>query len=427
MNIAVKGIGPVGAFGHGIDEFQKLLTGEKQVSPETVSVNTGRDQVDLPLFSASTAGLEAFFSKRSLRRLDHFSAMALLGACLSLEDAGLEAKDMENAGLIVATGYGASRTTFAFLDSFLDNGDSASQPTRFSHSVHNAAAAHISMKLGIKGPSLTISQFDLSFISAMITARQWLMEKRVDTVLVGCVDEYSDVTGYAMASFMGNCSKGQFSQLKNSPQNIQPHGSNCAAGEGACFFILQGESAGCTSPYGFIKDVDIRQLGNSGDLYGSAGLIDTEDDLAAMYNLPAAQESQSKSQKLEKQLPMVIMGSKGYGACKQTRGMYNVQKTQKNLMLDINKGAEQLPLTCVDGKCPPFSFTHLYGNFPAGSGFDLTVAALSLKQGRVYPMDTRDCKKCKKTHTSLKKIYCLKPCENLLHGLMIIARETLKT
>ena len=100
------------------------------------------------------------------------------------------AESRERLGVIIASGYGALKTTFAFLDSYLDFGYACSSPTHFSNSVHNAAAAHVSMQLQATAPSLTVSQFEMSTASALLTAAQWLAERRVERVLLGAVDEH---------------------------------------------------------------------------------------------------------------------------------------------------------------------------------------------------------------------------------------------
>ena len=67
---------------------------------------------EMPVYLCDTSPLEAFLNKRALRRVDHFSRLALLGSFLALEDADMLQADHENFAIIIATGYGASNTTF---------------------------------------------------------------------------------------------------------------------------------------------------------------------------------------------------------------------------------------------------------------------------------------------------------------------------
>ena len=247
--LAIRGIGPVGAFGAGLNELRAALKGEKQVVPELVKIKTDRGFHNLPVFRASTRALKTIIKSRELRRLDHFSRMALLGACLACEDAG-QTLIGERTGLIVASAYGASATTFSFLDSVIKDGDALASPTLFSNSVHNAAAAHIAKHLKITGPNLSLSQGHLSVPMALLTAAQWLAEGRVDTVLCGAVDEYCDVLGYCWQSFLN---QKETSSDKNQGSYLKPRGP----GEGSLFFWLS-RADGTSAPYGYLEKLELK-------------------------------------------------------------------------------------------------------------------------------------------------------------------------
>lgn len=229
MPIMVKGIGVVGGFGCGVAALKAALA--SGISPVTeMIVPSAAGPRTLPAFRAETERLEEFVAKRTLRRIDHYSKLGLLGAHLALEDAGLLGTDLSRLGVVVASGYGATATTFAFLDSIIADGDICASPTHFANSVHNAAAANISILLGAKGPSLTVSQFDLSVPSALTSASQWLAEGRVDTVLFGAVDELSDLIGYLQYRRRGPQPHGNLAPLATGESSI--------VGEGAAFVVL---------------------------------------------------------------------------------------------------------------------------------------------------------------------------------------------
>ena len=168
-----------------------------------------------------TSRLCDYLPKRSLRRIDHFSRMALLAAGKAIKDTDPLLFSKESTGVIIATGFGALETTFSFLDSYIEKGDKLASPTHFSNSVHNAAAAHVSICYGITGPNLTISQFDMSFFSALITAVAWLGTEKVDAVLLGTSDAFCDVLGYCID---------KFSSIKGN--------QGYSFGEGSAFFLL---------------------------------------------------------------------------------------------------------------------------------------------------------------------------------------------
>ena len=234
MKMAIQGLGVSGGCGCGVEAFRAAL--QMGSVPEN--------------YRADVSGLTEFIPKRALRRIDHFSKMTLLGAYLALKDADLLETDRSRTGVVIASGYGALKTTFNFLDSYLDFGYSCSSPTHFSNSVHNAAAAHVSIQLQTTAPNLTVTQFEMSVPSALLSAQQWLAEGRVDRVLFGAVDEVCDVLSYCREQFFGAGEDGPLQPFTFATQSA-------VAGEGAVFFVLsRGDE---TAPYGYINSV---RMGN---------------------------------------------------------------------------------------------------------------------------------------------------------------------
>jgi len=309
MRMAIQGIGVTGGFGCGVEALRTAL--------QTGMIATS--EVDgFPTYQAPIDGLTEFVPKRALRRIDHFSKMTLLGANLALQDADLSADDRSRMGVVIATGYGTLQTTFKFLDSYLEYGYACSSPTHFSNSVHNAAAAHVSMQMQATAPSLTVSQFEMSVPSALLSAQQWLAEGRVDQVLFGAVDETCEVLRYCREQFFAASEQGPLKPFTFAEQSA-------IAGEGAVFFVLT--RADEEAAYGCIDNI---MLGNHH---------------ACTVNLPADD--------------LLIIGADGHKECGRLYGQ-------------LLKGREVA------------AYAPLYGSFPAAAGFDLAVAALSLRDRSLY-------------------------------------------
>ncbi len=347
MRLAIHGVGVLGGFGCGINDLKSALA-EGKCNPDTVTINAGRQLINMPVFSADTGMLSSFFNNRALRRVDHFSRMALLGACLALEDADMFDAAHKTMGVIVATGYGAMQSTFALKDSINSFGDSGSSPTKFSNSVHNAPAAHLSVFLKATAANLTVSQFDMSVSSAILTACGWLEEKRVDSVLLGGVDEYCDVLGYCRHRLF------QASLSKNH-ENVQPvilpfefEKQTAIAGEGAAFFILK-RASDTPAPYGYITDIKVSACGDHTSCLAEKDFL--------------------------------ILGADGHKKCGK---LYPAH---------------------ISGTNNTASYTPLYGSLPVGQGFDIAVSAVSIREKLFfaspgYLSDNRN--------NNLQKIYCLK-------------------
>jgi len=233
--IVIEGIGVVGGFGCGISDLSRALTGSA-CSPGTLALSTGSGTVTIPAFRADLSRIEEFIPLRTLRRIDRFSRLALLGSHLALADADLPEAERPRLGVIVASGYGATGITYAFLKSFIHDGDLCASPTYFANSVHNAAAAHISIQLGAMGPSLTVSDFHRSVPSALATARLWLAEGRVQRVLFGAVDELSELIGYIRYRTRDASAAAPMTPLRTAMETSIP-------AEGAAFLLLARENA----------------------------------------------------------------------------------------------------------------------------------------------------------------------------------------
>lgn len=264
VRIGVQGVGVVGGFGCGVADLAAALAGSGK-PPARISVPTGRGQIDLPAFRADTSSLKDYVPPRTLRRIDQFSRLALLGGHLALADAGLPEAERGRLGLIVASGFGATGMTFAFVDSFINDGDLCASPTHFANSVHNSAAANLSIHLGARGPCLTVSQFHLSVPSALATARVWLLEGRVDRLLFGAVDELSELIGYVWHRRRGTPDPLGMAPLCTGRETAVP-------GEGAAFFLLS-RAAGDGAGYCSLDDVATGSARAAGPPLPPAGLL----------------------------------------------------------------------------------------------------------------------------------------------------------
>ena len=319
MRAAIAGIGVVGGFGYGIEKLHRVLISGK-CTPKTLPLKTKNQTAGLPVYFCDTSPLEKFINKRALRRVDHFSKLAVLGSFTALEDAGVLQDDHQKLAIVVASGYGASRTTFSFLDTAFDDGDACASPTLFSNSVHNAAAAHVSILLNAKGPNLTVSQFEMSVPSALLSACQWLEDKLVDAVLFGGVDEYCNVLGYCWQRFFGP-------DLAIRMKPLEWRNQSAIIGEGSAFFLLTRDE-GNKPKYGFITDIQIGHV-----------------------------------RKFKPQSPeevFLILGADG----------------QKSSASYYAKHIPQGTRAAV--------YTPLIGSFPAGFAFDMAIAGLSIQNRRIY-------------------------------------------
>lgn len=231
----ILGSSALGGFGSNVDAlFDSALAPAGRLSSPT----------------SCTDALSTYLPSRALRRIDHFSRMALLGAFSALADAKLtpNSNDMDGMGIVLATGYGPAQLTFNFLDGIIDHGSEMASPLAFSHSVHNIPAATIAQHCGITGPTCTVCQFETSVASALLTARSWICEKRCDRILFGAVDERTEFMD-GCRPILGGAADGSFSA------------------EGAAFFVLSASQG----TNGCITNVEL--TANTAKIFESANPI----------------------------------------------------------------------------------------------------------------------------------------------------------
>ncbi|WP_158269638.1 beta-ketoacyl synthase N-terminal-like domain-containing protein [Desulfonatronum sp. SC1] len=374
LPLAVAGIGVVGGFGVGLGDMRLTLDGERMPMLGGLEFQGNQGMESVPALRADLAALDEFVPKRSLRRVDRFSRLALLGAHLALQDAGIAVSGaLDRTGIIVATGYGAAATTFTFLDSVIHDGDVCASPTHFSNSVHNAAAAHISILLKITGPCLTASQFELSTVSALLTAGQWLTEGRVDRVLFGAVDEHCPVRGYCWSRFFGP----QFSQAVM-PLDIDRQ--TAVPGEGAAFFVLERSKPGRSGTYGHVVNVGMgREAQRNVDIFFDGP--------------PNGADSP---------WTLLLLGADGH---KATGVRYR----------HVLEAARRRPLAIA--ACAP-----AYGSLPVGQAFDLAVAGMVIRDGCPSFADhMRYGDGCSGTPGDVSRVACLKYGPGGEYGAIVLA------
>ena len=214
MSLSVDGFSSIGAFGRTSETLCAAMASPGPLVP-----------------NVDTACLAAYFSMRTLRGSDRFSRLALLGACLAMEDASVPLAagktNFEGWGIVLTSGYGPVTPTLEFIDSLDTHGQAMASPLAFSHSVHNIPAAVIAKNLNIVGPCSTVCIVENPVASGLLLAWGWLMEGRVEHVLFGAVDEMTPTLARTTERIVTERPMPAYASRKDYP-----------VADGACFFCL---------------------------------------------------------------------------------------------------------------------------------------------------------------------------------------------
>ena len=191
--VVITGLGAVGAAGLGVEEWWRSFTdgrpcwGEiRGFDPSPYRCRLGAEMIPL-----SPRG---YSSPEAWRRMDALSRQALVAARLAWNDAGLSPgrEGAREMAVIFATGSGPIETVEAFNRSIILKGPAAANPKLFPNTVMNAAAGHICLAMGFKGPTSTITAGGVSSSTALIYATEMLRQGRAGTALVVCADEFNE-------------------------------------------------------------------------------------------------------------------------------------------------------------------------------------------------------------------------------------------
>lgn len=221
MNLA--GLGIVFPGGAGVSALRAALTAGLPLTGEMLA------KEKVPVLKVPAAALTGNPVLAPARRADRFCKMTLLAATEALAGCAVPP---ERIGIILATAFGPHGTVFKFVNDLLEFGDEQASPTVFSQSVHAAAASMVAAAAHLHGPALTVADLAFPFEEALTLAEAWLAADRCDAVLVGAVDEISDVLAHVVRRKWAVASDGIARPTSAEPPAYVP-------GEGAVFVRLE--------------------------------------------------------------------------------------------------------------------------------------------------------------------------------------------
>lgn len=198
--VVITGLGPITPIGTGNRAFHEAqLAGRSGVRNITHFDVTG-----LPVQIAGEVDFnpEDWFDKREIRRLDRFSQFALVAAQLALEDAGLDPASLEpsTTGVVVGTGVGGIETWEAQSKILLERGPTRINPFFIPSMIANMATAHVAMRYGFMGPTLTPVAACATGSDAIGNAYRMIQYGEAEVVLAGGSE--AAVTPMTLGGFM---------------------------------------------------------------------------------------------------------------------------------------------------------------------------------------------------------------------------------
>jgi 3-oxoacyl-[acyl-carrier-protein] synthase II len=219
--VFITGIGVVLPGAIGNEAFIALL----QSPPRTELVDTG------PIEDDAIAHL---INARRVRRMSAYVKYTLAAAALAFADAGIAdiPAFCATSAAVLGTTHGSTGFSSDYYGQIVAEGMNAANPLLFAEGVPNAAAAHLSLMMSVKGACQTIIGARTSGLDALRLAAARVAMGTWDRVLVGAGEEYSPI----ISAIYRDC------RMADSPQKSaceEPLKIGC----GAVMFVLESRES----------------------------------------------------------------------------------------------------------------------------------------------------------------------------------------
>ncbi|MCB2078141.1 MAG: beta-ketoacyl-[acyl-carrier-protein] synthase family protein [Novosphingobium sp.] len=184
--VAITGMGCVSGLGLGVGEHWRRLTAGEGAIRE---LDRGGPVTGPASWIEPDTIAEALDGKalRELGRLDPLSTYALLATIEAVGQAGLAGHPVlsERTAVMVGCGSGGNATIDTAFERLYARGQAKVHPQTIPSSMISAPASHISMMLGIHGPSFVLASACASSAHALGEAMHMLRAGRVDVAIAG--------------------------------------------------------------------------------------------------------------------------------------------------------------------------------------------------------------------------------------------------
>ncbi len=230
--LSITGLGCVTALGHSpeqvLDALEAGESGIRDLLPDEVPNCQAR-------LAARVVGFDSgsYLPAMRARRLDRASLFAVAAVKQALDDARFpeDQERNERLGLVMGTSSAGSGPLTTFLEAAFRISPLDAPPSEFPNTVANAPAGHVSIELGLKGPSTTLTQKQSVVAPALLYAQMMIALGRCNAVLAGTTDEWCAVyqRGYD-----------QLGALRIEGESSQ--GDGMVLAEGAATVLLESEA-----------------------------------------------------------------------------------------------------------------------------------------------------------------------------------------
>jgi 3-oxoacyl-[acyl-carrier-protein] synthase II len=204
-----------------------------------------------PIDRIEDAALSQFLNARRARRLSDYAKYTIAAATMAVRDAGLTEcpQSLERAGAILGSMHGSAAFCWDYYSQIVREGVLSANPVLFAEGVPNAAAAHLSTTLGLRGACQTIIGSRTAGLDALALSALRVRSGAIDTLLV--------VAAEAACEMVDRAYQAESLQARSVTDGGETPGGGFTRGVGAVAFIVEDSRAAAArgaSPYAGIAE-----------------------------------------------------------------------------------------------------------------------------------------------------------------------------
>ena len=197
--VVVTGMGIVSPVGSSITSaWENILAGKSGITPIT-----DYDPSDLPVrFRGAVQGfdIDRYFDAKEARKMDGFIHYGFAAAADAIADSGLEFTNptlAERSGIIIGSGIGGLPGMLDGYREFLERGARRVSPFYVPKNIVNMIAGNLSIRYGIKGPTLATVTACASATHCIAQAYRMIQAGDVDVMIAGGAESAGNDMGIA--------------------------------------------------------------------------------------------------------------------------------------------------------------------------------------------------------------------------------------
>ena len=241
MRVVVTGMGVLAPNGNSVSEYWDALT----AGQSGIDHITYFDTTDFPVKIAgelSNFDPEQYFERKEVRKLDPFTAYALVASDEAIKMSGLDAGgfDSERAGVMLGCGIGGITTLLEEHVVLRDRGARRVSPFFVTKLIANIAGGQIAIKWDLQGSNQTVNSACASATDAIGLALRVLQSGTADIMVAGGTEaSIRDLPLAGFSKIRALCNTADPPQSASRPFDKDRNGF--IMGEGAGILVLETE------------------------------------------------------------------------------------------------------------------------------------------------------------------------------------------